>query len=168
MNVRAQAFILDYLSSIVLFLIILSVAIVLIIDIVPDASYEELYRENNYLSAKLLEPGFPLNWTSGDVLVPGFASNHRVNDTKLSQFDALSYPQKKTTLQLSGDFLIYFRTSTEIIRYNGVCTYGYIMVINATTCEPDFSTITYDNLIRNQRLVLLNGTPTFMEVYSWS
>ena len=153
------------MTSLLLFVLIVVAGIILIVEIIPDASFRDLQRENTYIANTLMEPGFPLNWTNETVLIPGIAKDHRINKTKLFAFSNLSYNQQKTTLQVSGEFLFFFRNATDIYNLTQ-CNYGYPAPVNAS-CHINLTGIEKRHVITTTRLVIYDGEPVLMEVQSW-
>lgn len=151
-----------------MFVIIVVIAGKQLINILPSTSYTQLYDENVYFSNTLLQPGYPSDWTPADVLVPGIANNNRLDETKLAYFDAFTYDQAKSYFHVINNFIFQFRYNGSILLINGECNHGYAMPVNASTCEPEFETIGYTNLVRSSRLVIYNSTIIEMELFSWN
>lgn len=167
MKKKGQIWTVDFITGFVLFIIIIFVALKLIINLVPNNQYENIYREGSGLSTTLLKPGYPNSWNETTVILPGIAENNRINLTKLSRYDNMSYGRLKTLFHLSNEYIFLFRNATSVINISK-CVRGFDIAVNTTTCEPDFSTIKYENLVRFDRIVIINSTLSNMVIYLWN
>jgi len=125
-----------------------------------------VYRDAVYLSDNLLSEGYPSNWTNESVILPGIAENNRINSTRLSEFKTLDYHRAKTLLHVTSDFVFFIRNATNIINISE-CTYGYSLT-HDENCTPLFTGVSYENLVRVDRIILYNSTVMTMTVYAWN
>ena len=139
-----------------------------LLNILPSDSYAELYGENTYLSNKLLQPGYPLDWTPGNVLIPGFASSNRLDKTKLDNLNTFSYDEIKSFYHISSEFIFYFREDAGIINISNKCNYGFAISTNLSTCEPNFQSLGYSDLVKSSRLIIYNSSIIEMVLFSWN
>lgn len=165
---KAQVFTFDYVMGLIMFIVIVVIAGKQLINIVPSNTYNQLYDENIYFSSSLIQPGYPLNWNTANVLIPGIATSNRLDTSKLNSFNFFSYDETKSFFHISNDYLFYFQRNNSILTINGECIYGHPVVVNLTTCEPDFSLLGYNNLVKSSRLLIYNSTIIEMELYSWN
>lgn len=156
----------DFITGFVLFIIILFVALKLLINLMPNNQYENIHREGSVLSTNLLKSGHPSDWNETNVILPGIANNNRINFTKLEKFDNISYGTTKNLFHLSNEYIFVFKNATSIINISK-CARGYNIVVDEF-CEPDFSSIKYSNLVKFERIVVLNSSLATMVVYLWN
>lgn len=139
---------------------------VFVIDLVPSYDYQDIYRSNNFISESLITPGFPSNWTNETVIVPGISTEAHINISKLEEFDEMPYSQTKALLHAEHEYVFFFKNSTDHLNISG-CVHGYPLEFNTTTCEPDLTSLGYDNLVTVSRLIIHDGKIIRMIVYSW-
>ena len=151
-----------------MFIIIVVIAGKQLVNILPSPSYENLYDENVYLSTTLLQPGYPSDWTPGNVLIPGIASNNRMDETKLANFDTFTYDETKSFFHIASEYLFYFKNDTGIVPLVGECNFGFAVPTNMTTCEPDITSLGYANLVKTSRIVIYKSDVIEMVLYSWN
>jgi len=138
----------------------------MVINLVPSEDYDNLYRQTSQLSSSLVSSGHPVDWNASSVIIPGIADNNRINSTKLNRFDNLNYGKGKVLLHTTNEYIFYFKNKTSIINYSK-CVRGYNISTN-NNCEPDFTNVSVSNLVKFERLVILNSTLVSMVVYSWN
>ena len=162
---KAQVFTGDFILGFLIFIGMLLIGIKLVIGIIPSTQYDILYADNTFLSEQLLQPGYPANWTTSDVIIPGLTTNNRLNLTKLQNFSALTYDQTRSLYHLTGDYIFYFKNTTDIINMTS-CIYGYNIPTDGN-CTPDLSAALYDDLVKTERLIVYNSSILTMVVLSW-
>jgi hypothetical protein len=156
----------DFIIGLFLFILVLLITVKLTLDIYPSQSHTDTYRDAVHLSDDLLTQGYPLNWTSTDVLVPGIAFNNRINTSKLSEFSQLDYYRAKTLMHVSSNFIFFISNSTSIINTTR-CIYGY--PVNMTSgCTPVLTGLGYNDLSKVERIVLFNSKVVTLTVYAWN
>lgn len=119
-HVKGQAFAPDFLTSVVILGVMLSVFLVSwnsIVDAqITDQRDRELYYQGERTMKNLLNsPGSPENWNSSNVEVLGFAERpHVLNESKIEEFKDLSSSEKSSllssigfNLKIVGDEVIY-------------------------------------------------------------
>lgn len=119
-RVKGQAFAPDFLTSVVILGVMLSVFLVSWNSIVEaqiaDQSERELYYQGERTMKNILNsPGSPENWNSSNVEVLGFAERpHILNRSKIEEFKDLSRSEKGSllgtigfNLKIVGDEVIY-------------------------------------------------------------
>lgn len=135
--------------------------------------YDSLYRDTVHLSNNLINPGYPENWNSSTVIIPGIAQNNRINLTKLEEFNNMSYSRTKTLFQISHEYIFFFENASGIINVTidetgqTKCMFGYAISVNST-CDPQLELIDYENLIKIKRVAIYNSTLVTLVVYQWS
>jgi hypothetical protein len=163
---KGQVWTIDFIIGLMLFIIVSLLTIKVAFSMYPSQQHIIVYRDAVHLSDALLSPGYPMNWTSSDVLLPGIASNNRINNTKLSAYRSLDYEKAKTLLHVTSDYIFFIQNRTSIMN-TGQCVYGYNISTNVN-CSPLLSTINYENLARIDRMVIYNSTVVILTVYAWN
>ena len=163
---RGQVFTLDFIIGFVLFLIVIILSIRILLSIPTSEIDVSLNRESVFLTDSIVSQGYPYNWNTSNVIVPGISSNNRIDLQKLKYMDNLSYDHTKALYHLSNDYLFFFSNKTNILD-TGKCSYGY--PINYTSnCSVNLSSIYYKNLVKIDRIVLLNSSVVKMTFYLWN
>jgi len=165
-NKKGQVWTTDYVIGLMLFILVLIITVKMVISIQPSQDQIIVYRDAVHLSDAILSKGYPANWTTTDVLLPGIADNNRINNTKLLQFQNMEYGQTKILMHTISDYLFFIKNGTGIIN-TGKCVYGYNITTNIN-CEPQLNTIKYENLAKIERMVIYNSTVVVMTIYAWN
>lgn len=155
----------DFIIGIMLFMIVVFLAVKIILTIYPTENHIQVYRDAVHLSDNLLSEGYPPDWNTTNVILPGIAGNNRINNTKLALFKELDYQRAKTLLHVTSDFIFFISNSTTIIN-TGQCLYGHNLSTEAN-CKPILTTEKYDTLARIDRMVIYNSTVYTLTVYTW-
>lgn len=165
-NRKGQGFTIDYIVGLIIFIFLVVVAAKLFIDIIPDTGYETTYKNNIFLADTLLDNGYPDNWNSSTVILPGIADNQvRINSTLLSRFQNLSYSRTKTLFHIESEYMFFFQNSSGILNLSS-CVYGYPAPVDEN-CTFTLDADTYDHLTKIKRLVIVDGRVAEMYVYVW-
>lgn len=165
---KGQVFTFDYIAGFIMFVIIAIIAGKQLVNIIPSDSYNQLYEENIYFSTTLLQSGYPEDWDTSNVLIPGLTTDNRLDTSKLANYDSLTYDEGKSYFHIINNFIFHFKFNDSIIYIDGECSFGFPLPTNTTTCEPQFDTIAYTNLVKSTRLLIYNGTIIEMELFSWN
>jgi hypothetical protein len=155
----------DFVIGLLLFMLVVLITVKVAFTMYPSQKHIEVYRDAVHLSDALLSQGYPSNWTTSNVLIPGIAENNRINNTKLLAMTNLNYSTAKTLLHITSDYLFFIKNSTAIIN-TGQCVYGYNIGTDAD-CNPILTGLNYDDLVKIERLVIYNSTVVIMTVYTW-
>ena len=168
---KGQMWGMDFIIGLFLFIIVLLLSVKLLMDLHPSEDHIIVYRDAVHISDTLLTSGYPSNWTSSDVIVPGIAANNRLNLTQLSSFKDMDYYHAKTLFHVTSDFVFFIRNSTSIINVtlsnSTRCMYGYNITVNSS-CSPVITSVDYENLVRIDRLILYNSKVVTLTVYAWN
>lgn len=97
----------------------------------------------------LMTEGVPSDWNTTTLIVPGFLSNGRFNESKIAAFEALSVQAQKSLLGVQSDFSIRMRQNGTNI---SLCT----------SCGQ--VPASYQQLLTIERHALLGSNVTTMEV----
>ena len=162
---RGQVWTMDFVIGIMLFMIVVFLAVKIILTVYPTENHIQVYRDAVHLSDNLLSEGYPQDWNTTNVILPGIASNNRINNTKLDLFKGIEYQRVKTLLHVTSDFVFFISNSTTTIN-TGQCLYGYNLSTEIN-CKPILTTVKYDTLARIDRMVIYNSTVYTLTVYAW-
>ncbi|MGV8168780.1 MAG: hypothetical protein ACP5N3_01875 [Candidatus Nanoarchaeia archaeon] len=162
MKKKAQVWTLDFVTGLLMFIVILFLALAVIRNNLANTSnYESALRDSDHISAMLVGEGFPNDWNSSNVIIPGIAENNRINFTKLNSFDELTYEKQKLLFQNTGDFLFYFYNGTVI--NESKCFWGYPLA-GCNLAIPSNA----ENVAKTERVVILNSTITKLIIITWN
>jgi hypothetical protein len=140
---RGQVFTTDFIIGLLLTLAaVLSVVFLLPTDDVA-------FSDDGERIAVLMTEGVPANWNNTTVIVPGFLSNDRFNETKIAAFAALPEAKQKQLLGIRSDYSITFTMNGTVLP---LCT----------TCGA--VPASYKELLPMRRIALLGPNVTMMEV----
>jgi hypothetical protein len=168
-NKQAQVWTFDFILGLLIFVFGILMAIYILVSQTNDVRYKTLYEDINHLSLNLVSPGYPSNWNETNVIIPGLIELNKINTVdinKLYEFDKLNYAQTKTLNHISNEYVFYFKNSTQTINIS-LCVRGYAATLDQN-CEPNTSSIKYNNLVRVERIVVLNKTVVSMIIYGWN
>lgn len=162
---KGQVFTIDFILGLVGFIFLVLIAIKLIISIVPTDDFKMLNEENIYVNEMLMQEGYPDEWNTSEVIIPGITSDHRLNKTKLKEFDELRYQHTKGLFHITSEYVIQFYRNGTPLNITK-CVHGYPIQTNST-CHPQFDTLTYSNFIKSERLLIYDSSIIRMVIYSW-
>lgn len=114
----------DFMAGLMVFAVIISIFLFAWNSVVSDQSQfsaeDEMRSDAHYTTAFLVStPGYPEDWNSSDVKIPGFATDDNIiSDEKLKEFRDLSYSKKARLLE-AQQFNLTFRNSSSIIDLDG-------------------------------------------------
>jgi len=160
---KAQTWIFDYIVGFLIFAFLMFLSLSLLRSIDSKSDYSLVNREADISATSLLSPGFPENWNSSVVVVPGLTSNNRINISKIEMLDSFDYGRLKSLLQLTGEIWFYFKNSSGLIEINGACVRGFTY----DGCSvPEVSSY-YKDVAWVERIVVLNSEIVSMVVVVW-
>ena len=166
MNKSAQTWIFDYLAAFLMFFFLLIISISLLSSIDAKSDYEDISREVDLVSSALMSEGFPINWSSSSVILPGLLKNNRLDYDKLAEFDSLGYARSKALLHVRGDYFFYFKDSSGVMNVSGKCVRGY----DFTGCEvPSVSSVAPSHTDRawTERIIVVDSKIVSMVLVVW-
>jgi hypothetical protein len=159
---KAQTWMFDFFVGFLIFLGLLFLGLGLLRNVDNDSDFFDVKKESERVSSILLSEGFPSNWNSSLVTSPGLLSEHRINVSKLEEFDSLQYDKVKSLMSVHNNFVFYFENTSGIMNVSGKCFRGY----DFSGCDVfDFN---YENLAKTERIVILNSKIILMVVLSWN
>ena len=122
MNSKGQSFMPDFMGSLLVFTVILSIFLFSWNSVQgnqSDFDVEDEVRRNAYYTTTFLvsTPGYPEDWTNETVDIPGFAagSDNVLSRDKLREFRNLSYDDQKSLLD-GRDFHLTFRKNGTLLQ----------------------------------------------------
>ncbi|MBN1175433.1 hypothetical protein JXA48_02200 [Candidatus Woesearchaeota archaeon] len=166
MKRKGQVFTLDFFIGLFAFIVLLVIGFTQLFSFLPNSDFKQLYGDATYLSNVLVDSGYPTYWNSTNVLLPGLADNHRLNVTKLHEFENISYTNSKLLFHITSEYVFFFKNQTDYLNLSN-CTYGYPISVNITSCEPNLLSFNYKNLVKTQRLLAYDGNIVTMVIYTW-
>ncbi len=154
-----QAWGFDIMIGVMLFLGGVLVLYFYAVNATPEGQeiLDSMEYDGAFISDVMLSEGSPNDWTTANVISPGFLSGNFINETKLERFYELSisdYPRLKGLLQTRYDF--YFNFSEPMfIQGNYVGGIG----------NP--SSASTNNLIQVERVASYKNKPVTLTVQVW-
>lgn len=140
---KAQAFSLDFIFGLLITTATLTAVVLFLPENQPPFSGE------TERLAILMTEGIPVDWNETTVIIPGFLTDHRFNETKINAFASLSEHNQKKLLGIQSDFTITFTMNNTILP---LCT----------SCGN--ATGTYHDILPLRRYSLLGSNITMMVV----
>lgn len=166
MKRNAQIFTLDFLLGFLAFIVVILIVVNVLQGMFISQEFSTVYADATHISDVLMTSGYPLSWSSADIILLGIVDDSRINTTKLMYFDSFNYTKQKSLVQSTADFIFTFENATETLNVS-TCTHGYPITTDEF-CEINFSSIEYTDLTKVERIVIYNSTPVRMVVYTWN
>ncbi len=163
---NGQVWTIDFLVGLTLFIIVSLITVKIAISAYPSQDNIQVYRDAVHLSDALLSQGYPINWDTNTVLLPGMGYNNRIDTTLLVKFSDLDYYRTKTLLHVDSDYIFFIHNGTNVLTGER-CVYGYNITTDVN-CTPLLTTIDYANLAKIDRLIIYNSSVAIMTVYTWN
>ena len=163
---KSQVWSIDFLIAMVLLTIVILIAYKYFTTIREDTSLlNQLVNDAQGVSTTLLDTGYPPQWTPTNVSRAGLTEgDYRLNATKLTNFNSMSYTRQKSAIETRHDFLIYFMDrNNTVIPINGITSIGKGSIVSN---QPTI-TGTSDNLVRIERLLIHDSDIVKMVVILW-
>jgi hypothetical protein len=177
---KSQSFSIEFILAFLLFSSAIVVSIKMISNIYKPTDFNDLVKESELLSDNLLSEGYPINWTTDDVIKIGLLDNNRLSVNKLLSLYNMTYYEAKTASGVRKDFFIYFTRNKSVLNmfytidaYNSTidsCGYGSPQVIqqyDGSKCIISFENATHNNFVKISRLAVYNGTILTMNINMW-
>ncbi len=115
----------DFLASLVVFAVLISIFFYSWNAVISDESRltvenQKMSEAQNTATFLVNTPGYPYDWNSSNVEIPGFASSENVIEKeKLEEWDEISYDEQNRLL-LSNNYMINIRDAEgEIVEIDG-------------------------------------------------
>ena len=177
-NRKSQVWVSDYTISLLLFIMAALLCMKIVVNsFSADTDFEELKADASKISEMMLSEGYPHDWTNETVVRPGLLTAERLNESKVIEAMNMTYLYLKPKLKTKYEFLVIFqKPSNDMIEFDGLCVIGNPAVdINYTgippniDCHyPEFTSISYNNLVKITRLVIYESEINRMVVYVWN
>ncbi len=124
---KSQIWYIDLSVALSIFLIMLVFSFKFLSETYIFEKDNNMISEADRLSAKLMTPGIPENWTNEDVISIGLTRENKLDTSKINYLINLSkesYPNVKAILSIKSDFIIFFENRTgDMINFSDS---GYI------------------------------------------
>ncbi len=161
-----QVWTMDFILGLIMFIFLALVAVRLLTTTYDSGDYGRLYREAVYFSDNIVSSGYPGNWTTGLVMLPGVVDDSRLNVSKLQQFSQMDYYATKSLFHITSDYIFFIQNATSTMNMSR-CVYGYNILVSSN-CSFDINTVSHKNLVRIDRIVAYNSTLVRMVIYAWN
>jgi len=124
-----------------------------------------LIQDSKTVSESLIEPGYPVDWNSTNVIRIGLTyDNQRLNETKLLYFSQIDYDESKKILNTKYDYLVFFYNHTgDIDSINGISNVGKPGV----TPDNVYTQENPDKLVDISRFLIYESEIYRMVLYIW-
>lgn len=179
MHSKAQAWFTDFTIAILLFIVLLIIYFTYTLNLSKRniETFNNLVSDANSISSSLVLEGYPANWTSANVQRLGLTDNsQRIVQDKLIRFYNLSYYNRKTLFNTQFDYFIFLKNKDNcLINASGFFGAGHsdVAVKSVAECSGfsensvNLSTISPKNIIRTDRLLILNSNIVDLVIYLW-
>lgn len=124
MGSKGQTFMPDYMGSLLVFGIILTIFLSSWNSVLNDQTEfkqeEDMRFQGTYTTTFLVStPGYPNDWNSSNVMIPGFARpDHVLQSEKLEEFRDISY-ERQSRLLKAEEYYLKIYNETGIISSGG-------------------------------------------------
>lgn len=156
LSVKAQAFSFDFLMACSIFILVLVILYgywtYTYKEIEETRNINTIIDKANLASQAWFRDGTPIYWDSNNVIDLGLQNDHRFNETKMDILNvSIGYNRTKTLIGLDGyDYFFRIYNSTNDTVYN----FGQYLV-------------DADNVVKVNRIGILNGSIVSLEVVVW-
>lgn len=121
-----------------------------------EETISNLFYDGDIIADSLFSEGYPKNWNSENVIMPGILNNDKINETKLENFyilNNLDYGRAKALFNTKYEY--YFFLSEN-------------MTINSTEIEGiGLKPYAPKNLIKITRFTIYKNKPITAYIYIW-
>lgn len=142
LNSKGQAFMPDFIGSILVFSVVLSIFLFSWNSVQINQQKfddEENLRKDAYYTTTFLvsTPGYPSDWDSDNVQIPGFASesDNVISTDKLREFRNITLERQKRLLGVEN-FYLRFNNETGVIKLDSENLSFGKEPVNASTAIP--------------------------------
>jgi len=120
--------------------------------------------DGKIVADNILSQGYPKNWNSSNVIIPGILSNNEINQTKLQNLYQMIYLQNgyEKTKKLFDTGYDYYFFLDENMTINSISIEG----IGKPSVAKD--NISAKNLIKITRFVIYQNRTTPLYLYIWN
>lgn len=135
-----------------------------------DNDLQDILDQTRTMSDELLTPGYPTDWTTGNVVRVGIASNQRIDQGKLDEMALMNYTLLRNLLRVKNDFFMFIDNGC-LVQINGAYGIGDPLVtVGGSGCRTpsDITLPDPDTLIPMERLVVYNGEAAKLTIYIWN
>ena len=121
-----------------------------------EESIKKLSYNGNLVSESVLSEGYPENWNSANVIVPGILTGNKINNTKLEELYLLAdsdYTKTKSLFNIRENYYILLSEKITL-------SFGEVDGIGLEPMNPK-------NLIKINRFTIYNDKPVNLYIYIW-
>ncbi|MBI4451230.1 hypothetical protein HY642_04605 [Candidatus Woesearchaeota archaeon] len=171
---KSQVWTTDFLIGSVILLIVMVVFFLQLgVFEQPAAKLPGLMQESAAISSALIGTGYPAGWANATVVRLGLTTlPYRIDAAKLAAAAAMDYGRLRQLLQSQPDIYFFLVNRTGcIIPVNGVYGIGSpesTIDINSTCVTQQSISIDTKDLVQITRLVIYNGKPAKLVLYTWT
>jgi|SRR3989344_4924905 len=158
---KAQAWAFDLMVALAIFMA--AIILFFFFSVNYKAEGEDILNsmqyDGNAAADTLLSAGYPENWDSANVIIPGLLTNKKINQTKLDSFYSISssnYGKAKSLLNTNYNFCLNF---SEPITITGNP--------NPISCIGSLDANS-ENLIVVSRFTFYKDKPVLLKLYIWN
>jgi hypothetical protein len=160
---KGQIWGLDLIIALIIFIIGLASFFFFYLNYSSDMSdnYQSLTFDGNAIADSILSEGSPQNWNSSNVVSIGILSGNEINNTKLGNFQYMAvhdYQSTKAIFNTKYDYFFFLEFNLSI---------GNSSVIGIGKPGVNPSAINAANLIKINRITVINSKPVGAYVYVW-
>ncbi|MFH0867869.1 MAG: hypothetical protein V1831_01020 [Candidatus Woesearchaeota archaeon] len=128
MRKKAQAWFMDFVIALIIFIFILIAYYTYTANISKQDSsaMDNLISDSKTIVSSLTTGGYPDNWNSNNVVRIGFTDNYnRINNDQFIEFNEINYNRTKKLLGTTYDYLLFFvNESNDVQNIEGFCGTG--------------------------------------------
>ncbi len=169
-NSKSQASVADFVLGLLIIVVASVLAFKMILSINSSSDFDNLKRQSLISSQYLLSEGFPANWNSSSVIVPGVLSDGVFNSSKWLLLQSMSYDYYRPLIAGFYDFYAYLLYPNGSVINVSSCGVGSPDVPVNNNCVPDFSFVNNlndKNVVRVLRIVNYNNTVASLILVLW-
>jgi hypothetical protein len=163
MNKKAQAWGIDLMIAVVIFILGTTLFYVYIIDSKnTEKISKDLKNSGDIIMNNIFSEGFPSNWSLSTVTKIGILQQGKISEEKLEKFYLLSnsdYQKTKSLFETKYDFLFFLSENMSI---------NSIAVESIGKPYTNKASILTENLIRVNRITVYKNKPVTATLYIWS
>ena len=143
MNKKAQAWTIDYILALLLFITGLGISLFIIIDAFEERSYDYLVQEALRIGETLVTPGFPMYYEEHNLIRSGLTSNNRFSWRKAQIISELSDQELRDTLPIITNAAITLTRNGALVALNDSCSIGTTTLPQTTNDNHTYFSIAY-------------------------
>lgn len=166
MNNKAQGWGIDIIAAVTIFFFGFVIFYMTNLNNSSEAeiNFEDLKYEGKIILNSILSEGYPVDWNSANVQKIGILSDSKINTTKLEAFYNLTLSDYERTRSLLNTKYHYFIFTNENMTFHN----GAVNIKGFGKPGFNMNAISARNLVKLNRLAILNDKPSNLNLYIWS